>query len=148
MLRVESTVEIDRPVEEVFAFGCEVEKLPLWMTGIIEARQTTPGPVQKGTEFEHVMHFAGKRFTSKFETIEFEENRRMAFRTISGPVDMVATMSYEDSGTGTRIHEVVEGDPRGFFKLAQPVLVKLVGRQLDASLGNMKDLLEAESQSA
>jgi uncharacterized protein YndB with AHSA1/START domain len=143
MLRVEASVEIARPVEEVFAFSADVDNLPLWLTGVLEARKVTEGPLRKGTELEDVLQFLGKRFTSRLEVTEYEENRRMAFRTITGPIelDSVQTMEPTASG-GTRVTHTAEGDPRGFFKVAEGVLQKMVHRQLTASLGNLKDLLE------
>jgi uncharacterized protein YndB with AHSA1/START domain len=144
MLRVEASVEIARSPEDVFAFACEIDKLPLWLTGIIEAKQITEGAFQKGTEFEHVHTFLGKRFTARYETTEYEADRRIAFRSISGPIDLETWVTYERVNGGTRVRQVVEGDPRGFFKVAEPVLVKLVGRQLKGSLENLKDILEAD----
>jgi uncharacterized protein YndB with AHSA1/START domain len=145
MLRAEATTEIARTPEEVFAFATDVERLPEWMTGLIDANQLTDGAVQKGTRFEHVVQFLGKRFTAGFETTEYEEGRRIAFRTTSGPIDMETTVTYEESPGGTRVHQIVTGNPRGFFKVAEPVLVRLVERQLKGSLENLKDLLEAEA---
>ena len=57
---------------------------------------------------------------------------------------METTVTYEPVDGGTRVHQVAKGDPRGFFKVAEPVLVKLVRRQLKGSLENLKDLLEGE----
>lgn len=115
--------------------------VPLWLIGVLEAKQITEGPVRKGAEFEYTFQFLGKRFKARFETTEYEVNRRLAFRTISGPIDMETTVTYEPVTGGTRVHQVVEGDPRGFFKVAEPVLVKSVRRQLNGSLENLKDLL-------
>ena len=145
MLRVEASVEIARSPEEVFAYACEVDNLPLWLTGVIEAKQITEGPHRKGAELEHVLTFLGKRFTARFETTEFEENERLAYRTISGPVDMETIVTLEPVNGGTLVREVAEGDPRGFFKVAEPILEKLVRRQLEGSLQNLKDLLEADT---
>lgn len=142
MLRVESDIEIEWPAGEVFGFMSEVDRLTLWLAGVLEARQITKGPVAKGTEFEHLMQFLGKRFTSRLETTEYEVDQRISFRSTSGPIDMETTVTLEATNDGTRVRQVVEGDPRGFFKVAEPILVKLVKRQLDASLGNLKDLLE------
>jgi uncharacterized membrane protein len=142
MLKVEAGVEIARPLEEVFAFASEVDNLSLWLTGVIEANQITEGPLREGSQLEHVLHFLGRRFRARFETTEYESNRRMAFRTISGPIDMETTLSFEPVAVGTRVNEVVEGDPRSFFKVAELVLVRIVRRQLEGSLENLKDLLE------
>ena len=37
-----------------------------------------------------------------------------------------------------------ELDAHGVFKLAEPVFARITGRELEANLGHLKDLLEAE----
>ena len=37
-----------------------------------------------------------------------------------------------------------ELEAHGFFKLAEPLFADMAGRELEASLGHLKDLLEAE----
>lgn len=147
MLRVDATVEIARSPEEVFAFASDVEKLPLWLNAVIEANQITEGPLAEGTELEHVLSFLGKRFTVRYETTQHEAARRLAFRSISGPIEMQTTIMYEPVPGGTRIDQVVTGDTRGFFRVAEPLLVKLGQRQLQGSLENLKDLLETDTAS-
>ena len=44
---------------------------------------------------------------------------------------------------GTRLSIVVDGELDGLFKLAEPMVVQSVKRQLDADFGTLKDLLEA-----
>ncbi|MQA99879.1 MAG: hypothetical protein GEU78_06240 [Actinobacteria bacterium] len=61
-------------------------------------------------------------------------------------MDSVQTM--EPAASGTRITHTAEGDPRGFFKVAEGALEKIVRRQLTASLGNLKDLLEGAGEPA
>ena len=146
MLNAQSTVAIERPPEVVFAFLAEVDNLPLWATGVVEAHKLSPGPLSKGTELEHVMQLLGKRFTSRFETTECEPEQRLAFRTTSGPVDLETIITLEATARGTSVHYLAVGNPRGFFKIAEPVLVRIVTRQLDNSLANLKDLLEAAAK--
>ena len=38
---------------------------------------------------------------------------------------------------------VIEGEPGGFFKLAEPLVARAVKRQLDTDSATMKDILEA-----
>ena len=38
-----------------------------------------------------------------------------------------------------------ELDAHGFFKLAEPVFARITRRELEANLGHLKDLLEADS---
>ena len=51
----------------------------------------------------------------------------------------------ETEGGGTRLTEVAEGEPGGFFRLVGPLLEMAGRRQFRADLGNLKDLLEAGS---
>jgi uncharacterized protein YndB with AHSA1/START domain len=143
MLRVETDVEIGRSPDEVFSFASEVDKLPLWLVGVIEARKITEGPIRAGTQLEHVLYLLGKRFIARFETTEYKPHERMAFRAISGPVEIKTTLTLESTAGGTRVLLTAEGDPRGFFKIAAPVLVRVVRRQVQVSLETLKDLLDA-----
>jgi hypothetical protein len=47
------------------------------------------------------------------------------------------------AGGGTRMTQVVEGEPGGFFRLAGPLL-EAGRRQFKADLETLKDLLEAQ----
>ncbi len=142
-MKIENTVEIARPIEEVFAFTADVDNLPLWLTGVVDANKLTDGPLRKGSQLEHVLQFLGKRFTSRFEVAEYEDNQRMTFRTISGPIDMVATQQLEPTASGTRLTQITEGDPGAFFKVAEPVLERIIDRQVQSSLATLKDLVES-----
>lgn len=39
----------------------------------------------------------------------------------------------------------LEADPGGFFKLAEPILVRIGKRQFESDLANLKDLMEADA---
>ena len=46
---------------------------------------------------------------------------------------------------GTRVTEAVEAEIGGFFKLAEPLVVRMAKRQVAADYGNLKDLLESQA---
>ena len=46
MIKIEHSVVVDRPVEEVFAYATDVSKVPEWQTSALEAR--VDGPMQAG----------------------------------------------------------------------------------------------------
>ena len=39
----------------------------------------------------------------------------------------------------------MEGEPGGFFKLAQPLVERAIRRELEANFATLKDILEARS---
>ncbi|MBA2513779.1 MAG: SRPBCC family protein [Solirubrobacterales bacterium] len=60
MIDLETTVEISRPVTEVFAFVADQTNAPRWQGGLHEVRRLTEGPLGVGTEHEFIRRFAGR----------------------------------------------------------------------------------------
>ena len=144
MLYAESDISIDRSVDDVFEIMTDVDRVPMWMTGVLESRQTPAGRIGVGTHYEHTVKFLGTRFTARVRTTECVPPRRLVFVTLDRRFDMEATVTLEPHGSATRVHEVLKGDAKGFFKVAEPVLLRAVKRHLDGSLADLKDLVEAE----
>ena len=51
MNKIERTITIHRPVEEVFAYRCDVEHAPRYTSGQREAHDTSSGPMGVGPTF-------------------------------------------------------------------------------------------------
>lgn len=142
MVRVEGSIHIYRPVEDVYSFAVRPENVPLWSAVPLEARKTSDGPVGVGTTASFVNTFLGRPIRADFEVTEFEPNLRFCSRTTSAPFPVRNTMTFERVGAGTRMTQTIETEPGGFFRVAEPIL-RLVGeREMRKSLVNLKDLLE------
>ena len=142
MVRVQGSIHIHRPVEQVYSFAVRPENVPLWSAVPLEARKISEGPVGVGTTASFVNTFLGRRIRADFEVTEFEPNLRFCSRTTSAPFPVRNTMTFERIEAGTRITQTIETEPGGFFKVAKPIL-RLVGeRELRKSLTNLKELLE------
>ena len=70
MIDQETTVEIARPVEEVFDYVADQTHAPQWQAGLHEVRRLTVGPVGVGSEHEFVRTFAGRRVASRNRFVE------------------------------------------------------------------------------
>jgi len=144
MLRSEESVEINRPVEEVFSYVTTVENQPEWATPPQEVRKDTPGPPKEGDTFTYVAKFLGRRFETPFQITSIEPNRQFSYHATGGPLpDQRWTFACEEVSGGTRLTAVVEGEPGGFFRLAEPLIQRAVNRQFRADLGTLKDMLES-----
>jgi uncharacterized protein YndB with AHSA1/START domain len=143
-MRVEESVEINRPVEEVFSYVSTVESQPEWATPPIEVRKDTPGPPKEGDTFTSVTKFLGRRFETPYRITSIEPNRQFSYRATGGPVpDQRWTFACEEVSRGTRYTMVLEGEPGGFFRLAEPLIQRAAGRQFRADQETLKDMLEA-----
>ena len=144
-MRVEESVVIGRPLEEVFAYVADPENLPEWASTVLEIRKHGSGPLQEGQTFASVGKFLGRRLEMVFQVIAHEPPWLHSHRSVDGPIPNEWTLTFEEEQGGTRYTEVVEGEPGRFFKLVGPLLEAAGRRQLRSDLGTLKDLLEAGS---
>lgn len=138
-------VVIKRPVSKVFSAMDDFEKVPSWNPGVSEVRRKDEGPVKVGSTVVYVGKFLGRAFESCSEYVEYVPNERSATRTISGPFHLEIENTFEAVEEGTRLTSTFRGESQGFFKLAEPVVVRLTKRQFETAMENLKELLEANA---
>ena len=122
-----------------------LENNPQWVSGLLEAKQTSPGPMGVGSTGTDVRQFLGRRIESTWEVTEHEVNKKSAFKTTSGPIPLKGAWTYEPVAEGTKVSFAMDGDPGGFFRLAEPLVAGIAKRQIENDHNNLKDLLEAQS---
>ncbi len=145
-MRVEESVEINRPVEEVFAYVSDPQTLPEWSGIVLEVRKEAQGTLREGDRYTSVAKFLGRRFETPLEVTTHDPPRRHSDRSTGGPFPQEYTFILEETAEGrTRLTQLAEGEPGGFFRLVGPLLEMAGRRQFRADLGNLKDLLEAGS---
>jgi hypothetical protein len=54
-----------------------------------------------------------------------------------------ASQTFEGSDGGTRLHVVLEGEPAGFFRIADPLVEHQIRRQLEDDFRTLKLVLES-----
>ncbi len=145
MAKLEISIVINRPIEEVFAVLGNPENGPRWSSSSSEVMITSDGPIGVGTTYRSVRTALGQRIESETEVTEYEPNRKIATKSISGPFPMESLVTFERLEGGTRVTGTLMGEPGGFFKLAEPVLVSTMKRQLEGDLANLKKLMEADA---
>src|SRR6266508_3334619 len=115
-MKIEISIVINRPVEEVFAVMSNLENNPKWNPAALEVKKTSVGPIGVGTTWRSVTSILGQRLEGESETLEYEPNRKYATRIKSGPFPMKFQESFESIEGGTRVDARIEVEPRGFFK--------------------------------
>ena len=56
MIKLEISIIVSRPIEEVFAYVSDFRNAAQWQAGVVEVRQTPEGPVRKGTQISLYAH--------------------------------------------------------------------------------------------
>ena len=142
-MRIEESIEINRPVEDVFAYVSDVNHLPQWAGTTMEVKDAPEGPLNDGATFADVGKFLGRRIETPFEAT-VEAPHRLVYRSIGGLVPHDWAYTFEPLGPGTRMTLSIEGEPGGFFGLAGPLLERALKRQVRTDMQRLKDLLEAK----
>src|SRR5437762_10705599 len=123
MKPVEVSTEISRPPDEVFAFISDFENNPKWQRGMRSCRWTSDPPYGIESTYEQVAHFLGREIVSAFRVVEYEPERRVKIVSTAGPFPIAETRTVTplDGGRRTRVDVTVDGDARGFFRVATPL---------------------------
>ena len=86
-MRLEESVDIDRPVEEVFGYVSDVGNYPHWMAHVLEVRKDdAPGASQPSESFVVAIRSVGRRFETPYERTSHEAGRRYTDRAVGGPI--------------------------------------------------------------
>ena len=142
MKRIESSITIQRNIEDVFATVIDFDTHAKWRSGLIDAGVTSDGPVQVGTTYTYDMQVMGRKIETSGVVEAYELSRYYAWKASTGPFPMSGSVTCEEVPEGTRITDVVEADPGGFFKLAEPLIVKQQQARMERDLIQLKELLE------
>jgi uncharacterized protein YndB with AHSA1/START domain len=142
MIKVEKSVVINKPVEEVFSYVTGADNYTKWQAGVQQVIEGGPRNTV-GSQFTEVRKFMGQEMRTTLELTEFVPNAKWAAKVVKGPVPYEVTMTFQPVDGGTRVTTCVDGEPKGFFKLAEG----MVAGQLEKSLGEdelkLKEILEA-----
>jgi carbon monoxide dehydrogenase subunit G len=142
MIKIEASTTINKPVETVFEFVNSHQNAYQWLSGLVETRPDT-GTEGVGHTWTDVIQMYGRKLETDFIVTEFEPNQKVAFESMGGSISQAASYSFNSDGDGTRVTFSGEGEPGGFFKLAEPILARMLQRQWEANLANLNDVLEA-----
>ena len=141
MIKVEKSVVINKPVEEVFNFLTDEGNYTKWQAGVQEvieggSRNTV------GSQFTEVRKFMGQEMRTTLELTDFVPNSHWSAKVIKGPVPYVVDMTFESVDGGTRVTTRVDGEPKGFFKLAEGMVASQLEKSLTEDQQKLKEILE------
>jgi uncharacterized protein YndB with AHSA1/START domain len=140
VVRVEVTVEIARRAEDVFAFLSDVSRVPEWQASAVESR--ADGPLAEGVRIHERRHFLGHDAETELEVTAFEPGRRLALRTLRGPVKLSIDHVLAETDGRTELHVTAEGRPHGLLRLAGPAVTARARHELHRDFERLKAILE------
>lgn len=142
----EATVEIDRPVAEVFAFLADGGNDPKFSPRVQKIAKTTGDPTTVGTVYVSTVKDAGMTTKREFRITEFDPSARIRWAEISKNLVTAKEGGYDfaavtDGRTRLRVFNVLEG--HGIGKLIVVLALRAARKDADAFAGRIKAAVEA-----
>ena len=143
---VESTVHINCTPRDVFAFVSDYGRDPTWRSEVISMTYQTPGPTGVGQLALEKSRVFGRRLETISEVIEYEPERKIVSKSISGPTPVISyrLVTPDDGGTRFTYRLDVDVSKTWFFRVLRPVLMPLYKRTFEFYLTRLKQILESQ----
>ena len=148
MIEVARSTTINRSVAEVFAYVSDVSHEPAWHTDVLEARQTSEGPIGIGTTFLIRVKPSMGVSEGVAEVIGFEPNRRQVMRGEMGRMRPTITDLCEPADGGTKFTRRIQIEVSGLMGLMLPLMGPMIGKRNAGFVANLKQVLEQEAPRA
>ena len=136
---------IARPPGEVFAILVDLERMPLWQPGMTSASVNGGGPLRAGSTLTYKGSFLGRRLDLPLVCTALTQNKHFGTRTTGGPFYLEADAVLEPAAGGTRITTAYRQESRGFFKLAEPLVLRMSKKHWDSAGNNLRTLMEGHA---
>ena len=150
MIRKEISIDIARPVHEVFAFVDDPSKAPEWLGLCISLEQISPGPKHIGTQLHYTYRNLQSGQTGEMDGVvtAYETNKHLAMKYGDKMFEVGLDFWFSASATGTALKHIAEIEPKSFLtKLMSPMIATAMDGQLNQDMEKLKTLLESQSHS-
>ena len=144
METIEESVEINSPVDKVFAYTLQAKSWPEWQSIIMESEQTSQGPVSVGTTFKGIARMMGLSMKWTAKATEYKLNRNWTKNITSGGLNIAEHATYDAIDVGTKFSITYNVKVGGVLKLFSSMVVRTMRKETKKSLIDLKSILEAK----
>lgn len=141
MIRFTNTIEIDRPVAEVFAYLTDLEHTPEWNRAISRTRKVSAGDPRVGTVYEQTRTTPGPA-TERLRITAIEPDVLLEVQGELASLPALLRYRLRGAGSGTTLVNHVEIRPRAALRLLAPVVGPRIERAVAGNLAVLKTKLE------
>jgi uncharacterized membrane protein len=142
VMKVEQSIEINKPADEVFGFLLDIDNHTKFGTAFYETKKISEGPVAIGTKIKRKGRFMGKELETTHEVASFVPAKVLAFKTIGAALEAQDSFVLEDKNGKTVVTQIIEAKPTGMMKLAAGIIKSKIADQMHNDLNLLKSLLE------
>ncbi len=141
MIAFQTSIAIERPIEEVFAHVSDPGNFPSWNSAVREVR-TSAGANGTGSTYAMDRQLPTGATTDRLEIVARKQPREFAIRTTSGPTPFLYRYHFAAENEKTILHLDAQVELKGVAALVPPLARLAVKHGVDDNLARLKLILE------
>lgn len=138
----ESTITIERPIQDVFAYLADGTNNPRWRPGVLSIERTSPDSGAGATYRQKLRGPGGRTIDGDYQITTYQPPALIEFRVTAGPARPTGRFTLTEAGAGrTAVTFALGLQPTGLMRLMSGVIAKTMRSEVD-QLPRLKAELE------
>lgn len=144
MAAIVTTVEVDRPAAEVFAYATDPSHFQEWQAGVVGGHLNSAGDPKVGDQCHMTRRIGGSNRSSTSLVTHVDPPRTWGVRGVDGPIRATVDVTVEPlTDARSRLTIAVDFAGQGIGKLLVPLVVRGQARkEMPANLDRLKTRLQ------
>ena len=142
-MNFETSVRIERPIEEVFDYVSDPTTFARWNSAVQSVRELSPGADGIGATYRMERELPSGRAENDLEVVEINRPSLFVIRTTSGPTPFRYRYVFTDEEGGTLLQLAAEMELGRLAGALGPLAARGVKRGVDSNFADLKRILEA-----
>ena len=148
MIAFQTSVRVERRIEEVFAFVADPVLFPRWNSAVQAVHQTSEERGTVGSTYSMQRQLPTGQVENVLEVLSREHPIGFAIRTTSGPTPFLYRYRFAADESDTVVHLDARVEVPGATAVLGPLAARAVRRGVDANLAALKRALETSARHA
>jgi uncharacterized protein YndB with AHSA1/START domain len=139
-----ASTEVNRPVEEVFAYATDPSRFAEWQRGVVDGHLEGPATPRVGARCLTTRRIGFANRPTVAEVTHVDPPNTWGVRGVDGPIRATVDVTAEPLGeTRSRLTIAIDFEGHGIGKLLVPLLVRREARkEMPANLATLRQRLE------
>ncbi len=143
MTNITYSVDIKRPIQQVFDFVGNFENDKYWWKAVDETTKLTPGPIGVGSEFDQRSRVLFVVIQNHLRVIDYQPPTLIRYRNESPQLAYDLEYHFTPTADGTKFTLVAELEAKGALKWLLPLTMNTLYGQLRKYFNELKQYLES-----
>ncbi|MFW9848266.1 MAG: SRPBCC family protein [Candidatus Thorarchaeota archaeon] len=143
MIKFETNIVINRSISDVFDYVTNAGNNPQWNSAVVKIEKEKECKNELNCEYRMERIIARKRVENRYRVTEYERNKTLTIKTLSGPTPFTYRYSFEPVGKSTLLQLNGKVKEDGLpFKAESFVAAHAIKSGVNSNLRMLKRILE------